>query len=94
MATDFSQSNAKLMATALFFEYMAYSVFNIMDSVKKEGPEYVFVDEKLRQAQEANAKAKKEKKQKDKEEKQSKKEQSKKDKQDKKSKYYIRAYNR
>ena len=45
--SEFSQSNAKLMATALFFEYLVYAAFSIIDSYQKEGPEYVYLDENM-----------------------------------------------
>lgn len=44
---DFSQPNAKLMATALFIQYLAYAVFSIADGVKKEAAEYVYLNEKM-----------------------------------------------
>jgi len=52
---DFSQSNAKLMATTLFFEYIVYSVFGIIDQVKKEGTEYIYLNEKVAEALKQNA---------------------------------------
>jgi outer membrane biosynthesis protein TonB len=45
MATAFNESNMKLMATALFFEYTVYAIFNVYDTIKKDHPEYVFVNE-------------------------------------------------
>ena len=71
--SDFSQSNAKIMVTALFFEYVVYFVFSLLDAYKKEGPEYVYINEELqeklkkeqedkkRDKQAKNAKAKQEK---------------------------------
>lgn len=63
--SEFSQSNAKIMATALFFEYVVYCVFAFADGYFKSGPEYIYVNEKMsammkeknaKNAQEKNAK--------------------------------------
>lgn len=51
--SDFSQANQKLMATALFFEYVAYAVFNIYDSIQKQGPEYLYINEQAAEIQKA-----------------------------------------
>lgn len=45
--SEFSQSNAKIMATALFFEYIVYCVFAFADGYFKSGPEYIYVNEKM-----------------------------------------------
>ncbi|CAI2375463.1 unnamed protein product [Moneuplotes crassus] len=75
--SDFSQPNAKMMASALFFEYLVYLVFSIIDAYKKESSEYVFLDEKAQAEAEKkaaeNKKNKQAKKDKDKQEKAAKK---------------------
>jgi hypothetical protein len=83
---DFSQPNAKLMATALFIQYLAYAVFSIADGVKKEGAEYVYLNEKMAQALKERAAKGKEEAAKKKEEAKRKKEEKAKAKQDKKDK--------
>mmetsp|Transcript_17568 Transcript_17568/g.15483 ORF Transcript_17568/g.15483 Transcript_17568/m.15483 type:complete len:184 (-) Transcript_17568:251-802(-) len=45
--SEFSQSNAKLMATALFLEYVAYAAFSIYDAHKNESPQYIYVNEQM-----------------------------------------------
>ena len=45
--SEFSQSNAKIMATALFFEYIVYCIFSFADGYFKSGPEYIYVNEKM-----------------------------------------------
>jgi uncharacterized membrane protein YukC len=82
---DFSQSNAKLMATALFFEYVVYTVFSIVDLVKKDSPEYIYINEKVAENMKKKAAADKAKAQKRKEENKKAKEDKKKAKEDKKN---------
>ena len=60
--SSFSQSNAKLMATALLFEYIVYAVFSMIDAYKNESPEYIYVNEKM--AEELKKKAEKNKQEK------------------------------
>lgn len=87
---EFSQSNAKIMATALFFEYCAYFVFQVIDSYKKEGPEYIYVNKDLaainKDKAEKARKAKDEQKKKAQADKANKKEEKKKEQNDKKNK--------
>lgn len=68
-AMEFSHSNAKVMATALFFEYLSYSVFAIYDSVMKDTSEYVYVNDEVAAQAKEQAQKDKERKAKEKEEK-------------------------
>lgn len=81
MSTEFNEANMKIMATALFFEYTVYAVFNIYDTVKKDHPEYVFLSDEAKALAEQNQPPKMSK-----EEKQRKKEEEKKKKDDLKKK--------
>ena len=61
---EFNESNMKLMATALFFEYAVYSVFNIYDVIKKDHPEYVYLNDDAAKIAGQNNEAKKKNKEK------------------------------